>query len=130
MPPSLSRVELSEGWSFRQEADNSENAWLPVPTVPTDVYRDLLANEKIADPFKDLNELSVRWVADKDWEYKTQFDAPEWPIDPGVQVDIVFEGLDTFAAVTLNGTEVLKSDNMFLSHRVNVTKHLEENNIL
>jgi beta-mannosidase len=130
MPSPLSRMELSEGWSFRQGGDKSEMAWLPVRTVPTDVYRDLLANEKIADPFKDLNELSVRWVADKDWEYRTRFDAPQWPINPGVQIDIVFQGLDTFATVNLNGTEVLKSDNMFLSHRVNVTKHLESSNVL
>lgn len=39
--------------------------------------------------------------------------------------DLVFEGLDTFATVTLNGTEILKADNMFLSHRVNVTDLLQ-----
>ena len=34
---------------------------------------------------------------------------------------LVFEGLDTFATVFLNGTEILKSENMFLPHRVDIT---------
>lgn len=37
---------------------------------------------------------------------------------------IVFEGLDTVATVRLNGNVVLKSDNMFISHRVDITDHL------
>ena len=64
----------------------------------------------------------MRWVGEKDWVYRTAFKAP--PADaPGgfVTTDLVFEGLDTFATVSLNGSEILKSDNMFLSHRVNVT---------
>jgi beta-mannosidase len=32
----------------------------------------------------------------------------------------VFEGLDTYATVKLNDREILKSDNMFVSHRVEV----------
>jgi len=35
----------------------------------------------------------------------------------------VFEGLDTFATVTLNGQEILKSNNMFLPARIDI-KHL------
>lgn len=44
--------------------------------------------------------------------------------------DLVFEGLDTFATVWLNGTEILTSDNMFISHRVNVTHLLKDTNDL
>lgn len=34
---------------------------------------------------------------------------------------LVFEGLDTFATVCLDGVKILESDNMFLSHSVDVT---------
>lgn len=40
-------------------------------------------------------------------------------------MDLVFEGLDTFATVKLDGNLLLKTDNMFLSHRLDVTKLLK-----
>lgn len=42
----------------------------------------------------------------------------------------MFEGLDTFATVSLNGAGILKSDNMFISHRVDVTSLLRDTNDL
>ena len=100
-------------------------------------YRDrttcivLLTAHRIADPFLDLNELSVRWVAEKTWVYRTWFARPTRAVDSeAVVTDIVFEGLDTFATVSLNGTGILKSDNMFVSHRVNITKLLQDENLL
>jgi len=40
-------------------------------------------------------------------------------------IDLVFDGLDTFATVKLDDETILQSDNMFLGHRINVTKALE-----
>ena len=40
---------LSSGWSFK-DRDSSE--WLPVPTVPSVVQQDLIANNKSATPLK------------------------------------------------------------------------------
>lgn len=71
-----------------------------------------------------MNELAVQWVAEKDWVYRTTFPTPSSLSSSNVVTDLVFEGLDTFATVTLNGKEILTSDNMFLSHRVNVSQHL------
>ncbi|RYP09821.1 hypothetical protein DL764_001075 [Monosporascus ibericus] len=127
----FSKHPLDSGWEFRQKDDDSANSWLPARRIPSEVHLDLLANGKIPDPFLDLNELSVRWIADKDWVYRTQFAQPKKPAasEPTV-TDLVFEGLDTFATVSLNGTEILKSDNMFLSHRVEVSKLLQDQNFL
>ena len=38
---------------------------------------------------------------------------------------MAFDGLDTFATVKLNDEVILKSDNMFIPHRVDVTKKLK-----
>lgn len=38
---------------------------------------------------------------------------------------LAFDGLDTFATVKLNGETILESDNMFIYHRVDVTKKLK-----
>ncbi|KAI3327859.1 glycoside hydrolase family 2 protein [Xylariaceae sp. AK1471] len=127
------RHDLSYGWQFQEDDDSSsrENPWLPVQNVPTQVHMDLLANNKILDPFLDLNELAVRSLAEKRWTYRTQFSKPaELSSDRATTTDLVFEGLDTFATVLLNGTEILKSDNMFVSHRIDVTSQLKDTNEL
>lgn len=67
--------------------------------------------------------MKARWVNEKSWVYKNTFQRPKVP--EGATIDLVFDGLDTFATVKLNGQTILKSDNMFLSHRINVTKALE-----
>jgi hypothetical protein len=37
---------LSSGWSFKDSDDQSSEAWLPVPVVPSVVQQDLQANGK------------------------------------------------------------------------------------
>lgn len=51
------------------------------------------------------------------------FEKPSAPA--GSSIVLVFDGLDTFAKVKLDGQVILESDNMFLGHRVDVTKALE-----
>lgn len=51
------------------------------------------------------------------------FQRPNVP--EGATVDLVFDGLDTFATVRLDGVVILECDNMFLGHRVNITKQLQ-----
>ncbi|KAJ9215889.1 CAZyme family GH2 [Paecilomyces variotii] len=113
---------LSTGWYFKQ-VDDAEQAWMPVPSIPSVVHQDLLANGEIPDPFIGFNELRTDWVGERAWVYRTSFESP--PIHPNAVVDLLFEGLDTFAKVKLDGTIVLESDNMFLSHRLNVTDFLK-----
>lgn len=75
------------------------------------------------DPFIGFNELKARWVNEKSWVYKNTFQRPNVP--EGSAIDLVLEGLDTFATVKLDGQTILKSDNMFVGHRINLTKALE-----
>lgn len=74
---------------------------------------------RILDPFIGFNELKTHWVGQKTWVYRTSFPSP--PPHPNAVINLVFEGLDTFAKVTMDGTKILESDNMFLSHRLDVT---------
>lgn len=66
----------------------------------------------------------MQWVGEKDWTYKTSFETPKSSSDFAF-TDLVFDGLDTFATVSLNGVEILKADNMFVSYRVTVTENLK-----
>ncbi|ORY60007.1 glycoside hydrolase superfamily [Pseudomassariella vexata] len=128
MLPIVNRQDLEHHWEFKRKEDRSDGLWWPVERVPSNVYTDLLANNLINDPWVDLNELSVRWVAVCGWMYKTEFDStlsPAMLSATKTQVDMVFEGLDTFAEVFLNGKSILKSENMFMSYRINITKYLK-----
>ena len=69
-----------------------------------------------------MNELQTHWVGEKSWTYRCKFSAGS-KID-GTRSVLVFEGLDTFATVRLNGTEILKSENMFIPYHVDVTAEI------
>ncbi|KAI9764682.1 MAG: Beta-mannosidase B [Geoglossum umbratile] len=113
---------LSRDWLFKQ-ADDEDSVYRPVAQFPTNIHLDLIANGLIPDPFFAKNEKEVQWVGEKSWVYRTQFASPPIRSSSGVQRKVVlaFEGLDTYATVVLNGTEILKTDNMFIPERVEVT---------
>jgi beta-mannosidase len=74
--------------------------------------------------------LNVERIGEKSWTYKTSIQRPT--TSPDSKIALVFEGLDTFAKVKLNGKTILQSSNMFLSHRVDVTDEFSasQDNIL
>ncbi|OAP58214.1 hypothetical protein AYL99_07304 [Fonsecaea erecta] len=93
--------------------------------LPTEIHLDLLANGVIPDPFNGKNEEAVQWVGEQTWVYERNFEVPEDAVGaPDPHAALVFEGLDTFATVKLNGRDILKSDNMFVSHRVEISEDM------
>ena len=115
-------TELHENWTFKQ-ADDDRSQFQRVAQFPTNIHLDLFHHGFIPDPFFAKNELAVQWVAEKAWIYRTVFSMPATHIkvDEGFRIDLVFEGLDTYATVDLNGSEILKTENMFTPERVDVT---------
>lgn len=112
--------DLKGNWQF---AEAGTNDWLPA-TVPGCVHTDLLANGKIEDPYYRLNEHDLQWIDKKDWSYKTNIlvDAPLLEFD---RIILEFNGLDTYADVSLNGQPLLSSDNMFREYIVDVKSFLK-----
>lgn len=112
--------DLKGDWQF---AEAGTNDWLPA-TVPGCVHTDLLANGKIEDPYYRLNEHDLQWIDKKDWSYKTNIlvDAPLLEFD---RIILEFNGLDTYADVSLNGQPLLSSDNMFREYIVDVKSFLK-----
>jgi beta-mannosidase len=118
-------LALDHGWQFRQVTSapqEPEAGWLPA-TVPGDVHLDLLANKKIDDPFYRDNEPKLQWIENESWEYRLTFDVTPAMLARS-NVDLVFNGLDAAAQVSVNGVEVLAADNMFRIWRVPVKGHL------
>ena len=104
----LRRLKLNGDWQVSQAGKSD---WIPA-TVPGCVHTDLLASQKIPDPFYRDNENAVQWVGQSDWIYRRAFDAPE-EILSNDKILLRCEGLDTLATVKINGTEIGRADNMF-----------------
>jgi len=88
-------------------------------TIPGCIHTDLLANDIIEDPFYGENEKELQWIGESEWEYKSTF-LPDALILEKEHIDLVFEGLDTYADVYLNDSLILEADNMFRSWKVDV----------
>lgn len=110
---------LDGDWLFREQGADE---WLP-GRVPGGVHLDLLAAGRISDPFVGDEELRVQWVAERDWEYRREFIVDE-AVTGRERIEIVFEGLDTLADVSLNGRLLGTADNMFRTWRWDVSTHL------
>src|SRR5690242_8718962 len=114
---------LDQGWRVRLAPGDAHAAarpratrWLPA-TVPGTVQTDLMAAGLASDPFLRDNEAAIQWVGLSDWVYRTSFTVDEATLARR-HAELVFDGLDTFADVSLNGHKLLAADNMFRRWRV------------
>ncbi|MGU3373984.1 beta-mannosidase [Chryseobacterium sp. M5A1_1a] len=110
----------SENWQFKNK---KEKSWMPAK-VPGTVHLDLMANKIIPDPFKDENEKEVQWVENEDWDYQTRFKVSSKEFEYN-NIDLIFNGLDTFSEIYLNGNLLKKTDNMFRKWEIPVKKDLK-----
>ncbi len=117
----FSERNLSSGkWSFKNA---KENKWLTA-LVPGTVHLDLMKNKIIRDPFKDENEKKVQWIENENWDYQTSFNITSKDLE-NQNIDLVFEGLDTFSEVYLNGKLIQSTDNMFRKWTIPVKQYLK-----
>jgi beta-mannosidase len=112
--------KLDKNWSFRQH----DQANLYPATVPGCVHTDLINNKLINDPFFRTNEKDLQWIDKKDWDYRTVFDVNNAVLKQD-KAELVFEGLDTYATIMLNGEVLQKTDDMYRTYVVDVTGKLK-----
>lgn len=91
--------------------------------VPGCVHTDLLANNLIDDPYFADNEKKIMWIGETDWSYERNFTVDSSIIDSEIVI-LRCEGLDTLAAVYINGSKVGESDNMFRIWEFDIKKYL------
>ena len=115
-------LDLDHGWQFH-EASAAGSAH--PAQVPGCVHTDLLRNQLIPDPFYGTNEQKLQWIGERDWVYETSFAVPSEVLREE-NVELVCAGLDTYAAVTLNGAPVLTANNMFRTWRASGKEMLKE----
>lgn len=114
-------ISLNDNWKMHR-SDGAE--WLDA-VVPGSVYGDLLRAGKMEDPFWKDNEDEALKLMEYDYEYLTSFDCDE-ELLASDEVILRFEGLDTIADITLNGTKFGYADNMHRTWEYSVKELLYE----
>jgi beta-mannosidase len=111
----------SENWLFNKQGETKKYK----ATIPGTVHTDLFANQLIPDPFFGANEKQLQWIENENWEYETTFSLSEKEIS-NENIELEFEGLDTYATVFLNGKIVLEADNMFRKWIISAKNQLKK----
>ncbi len=92
--------------------------------VPGCIHLDLLANDKIQDPFYRDNEDYLHWIGESDWTYQRSFEVSKEVLS-SERILLRCEGLDTFATITVNDQYVGETDNMFRTYEFDVKPLLQ-----
>ncbi|WP_152361541.1 glycoside hydrolase family 2 protein [Microlunatus speluncae] len=134
-PSQLRRTDLGTAagipWTLTTATTGLPEPWSDltdstVPaTVPGEVYADLLAADRIPDPFDGDNESRLAWIGRTDWTYRATF-AFDRPADDHRRHELVADGLDTVAVLRLNGTELGRTANQHRGYRFDVTELLRD----
>jgi beta-mannosidase len=124
-------VSLDGAWEVRIDPADLEKVgqhpkeakWFPA-RVPGSVQQDLIAAGRAPDPFKGINEAPIQWAGLTNWQFRRVIE-----VTPAMlardHVELVFDGLDTFATVTLNGKQLLTADNAHRRWRVDAKAALK-----
>ena len=112
---------LNQGWTLTGDT-LSIKMQVDVPSV---VQQSLYENGVIPHPYLGTVENELLWISDHVWDYALRFDVDEGLLEKEF-VELVFEGLDTYADISLNGYELISTDNQFREWKVDVKRYLKE----
>ena len=107
----VTHLSLNGTWNL----STIENTLRCDSEVPGSVFETLIDNHHIEDPFYGINESGVQWVYEADWRYEKTFQIHKDFLEHQ-KIILRFYGLDTFAAVFVNGVRVGITDNMFCQY--------------
>ncbi|CAN2189773.1 LacZ Beta-galactosidase/beta-glucuronidase [Candidatus Nanopelagicaceae bacterium] len=111
----VQREKVSQGFSL--DIDTPHGHTVFPATVPGSIHTDLIAAGVIGDIRIDGTEAEQEWIRNADSIYATKVPART----AGGVFELKFDGLDTLATVTVNGTVKLQSENMHRAFSIDVT---------
>jgi beta-mannosidase len=108
-------LDLAGPWTLSEESGEFSVAL----TLPGDGISALRDAGAIADPYWGRNEYDLRWIVARDWRATRRF------VVDRVDLVLVVSMLDTVAEILVNGQLVHAQDNMFRSHRIELSGVLQ-----
>ena len=117
-----SSQSLNQGWDLTTDTLSIN---LQV-NLPSEAHADLYAAGLIPHPYGEGDEEKhLQWIPQHQWDYSLTFDVENdvWHKD---NINLIFNGLDTYADVWLNGEKILHSDNMFIRYEKDVKSLLKK----
>ena len=119
--PNVIEQSLNQGWTLTGDTLDI-NMQVDVPSV---VQQSLYENGLIPHPYLGTVENDLLWISDHPWDYTLHFDVDKEMLEKYC-VELVFEGLDTYAEVKLNGEKLFFADNQFRTWKKWVNDYLKE----
>ena len=97
--------------------------------VPCSVYKTLIENNVIEDPYYGENELISTPICDRDFTFESTFTLDDRALSSD-RIILVFEGLDTLTDIFLNGEKLASTDNMHRRYEFEIKNLAKPENIL
>ena len=119
--PNVVVQSLNQGWTLTGDTLNI-NMQVDVPSV---VQQSLYENGLIPHPYLGTVENQLLWISDHPWNITLHFDADKELFEKE-NVELVFDGIDTYADVSLNGEKLFFADNQFRAWKQEVKDLLKE----
>ena len=113
-------LDLAGAWELLME----DGTVLP-GKLPGCSYLTLLDNKRIEDPFRGCNEKAASELAKQKYCYRREFSLSEAKLD-GTQIELVLSGVDTLAAIFVNGKLAGRTENAFQTYRFGVAELLHQ----
>ena len=117
-------ISLDGKWKVRDEtlscrgvaglnrATKARSGWMPAK-VPGEIHLDLMRSGRLDEPLISLNAKKSRWPEKRSWWFVKTFKVPASFLMHERQ-ELVFDGLDLYAQVFLNGTLLGEAKNAFV----------------
>ena len=115
----MDRLDLNGEWRLSFTDPRTNEARAIKAQVPGNVELDLMAVEPGLDFWSCENWETADTFCMTYWTYSRSFEVPAEMADK--DLELVFEGIDTAADISLNGERIGYVENMFIPHVFNVT---------
>lgn len=99
---------LGLGWKMKKSGGNEKYSC----NVPCSVYKTLIENNVIPDPYYRENEYISTAVCEDDYEFEKRFELDEDDINNAYNIFLKFECIDTIAEIYLNNVKIGTANNM------------------
>ncbi len=113
---------LNHGWNLTTDTLNIDLQL----DIPSEAHADLYAAGLIPHPYGEGDEeQQLQWIPQHIWDYSLTFDVDKNILQKD-NIDLIFNGLDTYSDVWLNGEKILHSDNQFIRYGKEVKSLLKK----